>query len=231
MSEHEPKYRLQWAHKVIIYGISIKLSLSLGVLEGSLFHPLGISLRRRIVMQYPRIHWSQISNQERQGFKCWGRAPLFPSSLYGLSSQHQLANRWYLPHSEPGMVGRKGQEESTRNYLFHWPGLFKHRSFLHLAFLYINLRTAIRWEDGPSIVRHWKLWLPRFIGTGCKNYTAEAINLLAHLEADFILHISPLTTVLWTQQENLDMANLLANWWNTMSCELFHCHLHLHEQL
>ena len=70
----------------------------------------------------------------------------------------------------------------------------KHRSFLHMAFLYLNLRTAIRWEDGPTIVRHWKLWLPRFIGTGCKNYTAEAINLIAHLKADFPKHIAYIAT-------------------------------------
>lgn len=74
------------------------------------------------------------------------------------------------------------------------PVYLKHRSFLHLAFLYIDLRTAIRWEDGPRIVRHWKLWLPRFIGTGCKNYTAEAINLIAHLQADFPKHIAYIAT-------------------------------------
>ena len=35
-----------------------------------------------------------------------------------------------------------------------------HRAFLHTAFLYIDLRNAIRWEDGVHIIRHWKLWLP-----------------------------------------------------------------------
>lgn len=70
----------------------------------------------------------------------------------------------------------------------------KHRSFLHLAFLYINLRTSIRWEDGPSIVRQWKLWLPRFIGTGCKNYATEAVNLITHLQADFPKHIAYIAT-------------------------------------
>lgn len=70
----------------------------------------------------------------------------------------------------------------------------KHRSFLHLAFLYIDLRNAIRWEDGPRVVSHWKLWLPRFIGTGCKNYAAEAVNLIAHLQADFPRHIAYIAT-------------------------------------
>lgn len=70
----------------------------------------------------------------------------------------------------------------------------KHRSFLHLGFLYLDLRRAIRWEDGQHIIRHWKLWLPRFIGTGCKNYASEAVNLIAHLEADFPRHIAHIAT-------------------------------------
>jgi hypothetical protein len=70
----------------------------------------------------------------------------------------------------------------------------KHRSFLHLGFLYIDLRRAIRWEDGSHIIRHWKLWLPRFIGCGCKNYSTEAVNLLAHLQADFPKHIAYIAT-------------------------------------
>lgn len=65
-----------------------------------------------------------------------------------------------------------------------------HRSFLHTAFLYIDLRNAIRWEDGPHIIRHWKLWLPRFVGTGCNNYSNEAVNLLANIVADFPCHIA-----------------------------------------
>ena len=43
-----------------------------------------------------------------------------------------------------------------------------HRSFLHLGFLYYDLRNAIRWEDGPQIIQHWVLWLPRFLATGKK---------------------------------------------------------------
>lgn len=70
----------------------------------------------------------------------------------------------------------------------------KHRTFLHMAFLYINLRQAIRWEDGPLIVCHWKLWLPRFIATGCKNYSTEAVNLIAHIYADFPKHIAYIAT-------------------------------------
>lgn len=60
-----------------------------------------------------------------------------------------------------------------------------HRSFLHHMFLYVDLREAIRWENGPQIVRHWKWWLPRFLATGCRNYAVESVNLTANLIADF----------------------------------------------
>ena len=74
------------------------------------------------------------------------------------------------------------------------PVYSKHRAFLHLAFLYIDLRRAIQWEDGPQILRHWKLWIPRFIGTGCKNYATEAVNLIAHINADFPKHTAYIAT-------------------------------------
>lgn len=65
-----------------------------------------------------------------------------------------------------------------------------HRSFLHTAFLYVDLRDAIRYENGPHIVRMWKLWLPRFIGSGRKNYAAESVHVLANIFADFPKHIA-----------------------------------------
>ena len=69
-----------------------------------------------------------------------------------------------------------------------------HRSFLHTAFLYIDLRNAIRHEDGPHIVRLWKLWLPRLIGTGRKNYAAECVHMIASLCADLPRHLSYIAT-------------------------------------
>ena len=72
-------------------------------------------------------------------------------------------------------------------YLFH-------RSFLHLAFIYSDLRIAIRWEDGPHIIRHWKYWIPHFLGAGMKNYAHEAANLIANLKADFPAHIAYIAT-------------------------------------
>ena len=59
---------------------------------------------------------------------------------------------------------------------------------------YVDLRHAIRWENGPQIVRHWKFWIPRFIGTGKKMYAAEAVNMIANLTADFPRHIAYLAT-------------------------------------
>lgn len=68
------------------------------------------------------------------------------------------------------------------------------RSFLHTAFLYLDLRNAIRFEDGPHIVRHYKLWLPKFIGTGRRNYAVECVNMIGNLCADFPKHISYIAT-------------------------------------
>ena len=66
----------------------------------------------------------------------------------------------------------------------------RHRAFLHLAYLYIDLRSAIQHENGQHIIRHWKWWLPRFIGLGLKNYSTEAANLIANVTARFPKHIA-----------------------------------------
>lgn len=66
-----------------------------------------------------------------------------------------------------------------------------HRAFL---LLYADLRHAIRHENGPHIVRHWKIWLPRFIGCGRKNYATESIHVLANLFANFPKHIAYIVT-------------------------------------
>ena len=68
-----------------------------------------------------------------------------------------------------------------------------HRSFLHIAYLYVDLRNAIRYEYGEHIIRHWKWWLPRFLATGCKNYAIEAANLIANVTAKFPKHMAYLT--------------------------------------
>ena len=69
-----------------------------------------------------------------------------------------------------------------------------HRAFLHLAFLYVDLRNAIKFEDGPHIVRLWKLWLPRLIGTGRNNYAVECVHLIANISAELPKHLSYIAT-------------------------------------
>lgn len=69
-----------------------------------------------------------------------------------------------------------------------------HRTFLHMAFLYADLRNAIRWQNGPNIITHWKLWLPRFIATGCRNYASESVHLITNLCSDFPAHIAYIAT-------------------------------------
>ena len=74
------------------------------------------------------------------------------------------------------------------------PVLNFHRSFLHHMFMYVDLREAIWCENGPQITHHRKWWQPRFLATGCRNYTAESVNLTANLKADFPKHISYIAT-------------------------------------
>ena len=69
-----------------------------------------------------------------------------------------------------------------------------HRSFLHHAFLYIDLREAIRWGNGSQIIRQWKFWLPRFLAAGFSNYSAEEVHLISNLTARFPKHIAYIAT-------------------------------------
>ena len=66
-----------------------------------------------------------------------------------------------------------------------------HRSFLHTAFLYIDLRNVIRFEDGPHIIRHWQQWLIYFLACDKNNnYASEAANLICKLKADLPKHLA-----------------------------------------
>lgn len=114
-------------------------------------------------------------------------------SIFGITStsdniQHTPSKEWLEETAQ--MIVR----EAIHPIESPDPAYMQHRSFLHTAFLYIDLRQAIRWEDGPHIIRHWKLWLPRFIATGCKNYATETVNLIAHIHADFPKHIAYIAT-------------------------------------
>ena len=69
-----------------------------------------------------------------------------------------------------------------------------HRAFLHVGYLYMDLRNAIRFEDGPQVIRHYKMWLPRFLGTERKNYAVECVRVICNLCADFPRHMAYIAT-------------------------------------
>lgn len=98
--------------------------------------------------------------------------------------QHENSLEWLRSTAEQLVADTLMQKSSTD------PAYAMHRAFLHMSFLYIDLRNAIRYEDGVHIVRMWKLWLPRFIGTGRKNYATESVHLIANLFADFPKHLA-----------------------------------------
>ena len=77
-----------------------------------------------------------------------------------------------------------------------------HRALLHMGFLYCNLREAVRYENGPEIIRMWRYWLPHFLGGHKYNYANEAANLLANVEADW----TPATTFIHTHFRTVNMA-------------------------
>ena len=98
--------------------------------------------------------------------------------------QHPCSMQWL--HT----TAQRLMNESLKPIKLDDPVYSLHRSFLHIAFLYVDLRNAIRFENGPQIITHWKLWLPRFIATGCKNYAVESIHLLTNLYADLPKHLA-----------------------------------------
>ena len=123
------------------------------------------------------------------------RAHLLTSaiSLLGIkeasdSIPHQDSKEWLQQQAEK-MTGEILMPEKSNDPLH-----MLHKSFLQHAFLYVDLRESIRWENGPQIIRHWKWWIPSFLSTGKKNYAAEAVNLVANLVADFPKHIAYLAT-------------------------------------
>lgn len=69
-----------------------------------------------------------------------------------------------------------------------------HRSLLYTGFLYVDLRKAIRCEEGEQIIRLWKHWAILFLGTNRKNYSNEALNLLCNIKATFPKHIAYIAT-------------------------------------
>ena len=43
-------------------------------------------------------------------------------------------------------------------------------------------------------MRHWKLWLPRLVDAGWKNYAVEAANLIGNITVHFPRHIAYIVT-------------------------------------
>lgn len=84
--------------------------------------------------------------------------------------EHTESIKW-LQETAATLVSKTISPSSSQDRVYAF-----HRSFMHMAFLYLDLRNAIGWENGPHIIRHWRIWIPRFIGTGCKNYAVEAVN-------------------------------------------------------
>ena len=102
--------------------------------------------------------------------------------------EHQVDCQW-LQKTAESIVAKTLYPKPSDDPVHHF-----HKSFLHLAYLYSDLRTAICWEDGPHIVRHWKIWIPHFLGVGMKNYAHEAANMIANLKADLPAHIAYIAT-------------------------------------
>jgi hypothetical protein len=79
------------------------------------------------------------------------------------------------------------EDEDDKVYLYH-------RAVLYIGFLYKNLREAIRYENGPQIIKQWSFWPLHFLGKKRKNYSTEAANVLATLAADWSLEIAYMQT-------------------------------------
>ena len=110
-------------------------------------------------------------------------------SFFGISSsadpiQHDCSPQWLQEKSQAILDAILVLDETSDKVLQF------SLSFMHSAFLYHDLRHAIRYEDGEHIIRHWKLWLPYFLGMGRKNYSNEAANLICNIQADFPKHIA-----------------------------------------
>ena len=72
------------------------------------------------------------------------------------------------------------EDDANADHMYNF-----HKSFMQMALLYEDLRDAIKHEDGPRIIQHWRIWLLYFLASKRTNYSNEAANLLANLKADF----------------------------------------------
>ena len=103
-----------------------------------------------------------------------------------LAQYHPTSDSIPHDHSQQWLydTAAKLLADTLMPFITHDPIFGFHHTFLRIGYLYVDLTNVIRHENGPHIVAHWKLWLPRFIATGCKNYATECVHLLTHLCAD-----------------------------------------------
>ena len=99
--------------------------------------------------------------------------------------QHNPTKEW-LESTAKAIVSKTILPAESANDLVH----ALHRSLLHAIFLYIDLREAIRYEDGNQVIRQWKFWLVYFLGNSRKNYALEAVTMLSNIYANFPHHIA-----------------------------------------
>ena len=63
-----------------------------------------------------------------------------------------------------------------------------------MALLSEDLREAIKCEDGPRVIQHWRTWLLYFLTTKRSSDSNEAANLLDNLKADFSKRLAYIVT-------------------------------------
>ena len=101
---------------------------------------------------------------------------------------HEISPEWLERTAKAIIESRVMPSESDD------PVYALHHSLLYAGFLYVDLRRAIRFEEGDQIVRLWKHWTVYFLGSNCKNYANEALNMLCNLKATFPKHIAYIAT-------------------------------------
>ena len=89
---------------------------------------------------------------------------------------HQTAERF----ANEVLVVPTDEDDANADHMHNF-----HKSFMQMALLYEDLRNAIKHEDGPRIIQHWRIWLQYFLASKRTNYSNEAANLLANLKAEF----------------------------------------------
>ena len=165
-------------HSVVLLGKCINSRLSLSLTRDCSSSPgrsEGVSIADEFVHHCFRAHLLANVCQQFQISS--------PSDLI----RHENTQEWLQSTAELILQGSIMPVELTN------PHYSMHRSFVYTAFLYHDLREAVRYEEGSHVIRQWRMWLPIFLGTKCHNYATEAVNLLANLKADFPKHIAYIT--------------------------------------